>query len=871
MGILPLALGGSILTAPISDRVSEKLTQFLNRRSVQSFMDHLKQYELDFEATHDGTIATSGHFLACLQSLCIVDRIVSHVLEPHMDAPTEEQLLAQLGKEMLDYLAEARSQSPSYEDRQTIEVFLSEILKEVKDFLSASRAPEQREPLYVTCQNNAELRDIKKTLGALDTKLSASTPPAEESPSSELPESFDAHIRTCNEALRKARNRVDVYSMNKLDFDAVYILPTLTYVDNAPDFSFPHYKFHHIRNSYQNNLLAFLQSVGRVATPLYEQAKNICPDPGILADTKKSLIGNLFAAEDIVYIIGGAGFGKSLFLRNLEVNPNCLAGFDQQPLLVLSGNIKKLVRPDGNLKPMRLFLEECFANRTLVGPDEPAPDFLSRCLSAGRCLILLDALDEVGNDKRDEIHNLIIEYFKTYAPGNHVCITSRDRGFIPHEHITCLQINPITQVDIAGYVDRFIALDRFDAEEKDRFVEQASALAEKGFVKGFLTLSLLMAIYKNEQELPANKVLLYEKCFEYMANTREKGKKLLRNSETNECYDWTVLGHFMQDATFMGLAQLGLPNNADIPKRDVESFLFDQYQNRFFSPVECKAGIEQFLQFCADRTEVFIPSIRSNDYYRFYHRSFYEYFYAKYIELHTHTVADTYQELCQFGPDSEVFDLLVTLYTRRNPNYLRELLSYAFSQVEPTIGHQGTASPYPLNTLVLLMQAVGDVDYIRRFITLFLTTKNRISQIHLDVEYTLIQAIFHKDPDYFMDQYRTNMQGLLACVQKELMEFFYRFPDQCDTLLSGIQKSELRLAPLNKQIGFSYIRIFSDLPFGNEQIEQCIINLSDGKYLYGKKRLNHNKATSVLKIVKKIRNLTVAQRARFYQALVAHI
>ena len=142
MGNLPLELGGSILTAPISDRVSEKLTQFLNRRSVQSFMDHLKQYELDFEATHDGTIATSGHFLACLQSLCIVDRIVSHVLEPHMDAPTEEQLLAQLGKEMLDYLAEARSQSPSYEDRQTIEVFLSEILKEVKDFLSASRAPE---------------------------------------------------------------------------------------------------------------------------------------------------------------------------------------------------------------------------------------------------------------------------------------------------------------------------------------------------------------------------------------------------------------------------------------------------------------------------------------------------------------------------------------------------------------------------------------------------------------------------------------------------------------------------------------------------------------------------------------------------------
>lgn len=123
----------------------------------------------------------------------------------------------------------------------------------------------------------------------------------------------------------------------------------------------------------------------------------------------------------------------------------------------------------------------------------------------------------------------------------------------------------------------------------------------------------------------------------------------------------------MSDATFMELARLGAPNNADIYEEEIKASILSLYQMKFHSEGECRAATEMFLQFCADRTEVFIPSPNSNLEYRFFHRSFYEYFFAKSISIHTQTVAKTYEELYQFDVDSEVFELLLTIYDQKNP------------------------------------------------------------------------------------------------------------------------------------------------------------------------------------------------------------
>ena len=69
----------------------------------------------------------------------------------------------------------------------------------------------------------------------------------------------------------------------------------------------------------------------------------------------------------------------------------------------------------------------------------------------------------------------------------------------------------------------------------------------------------MINIYKAERELPENKLELYQKCFEYISNKREKEK-------SQEKYDWALISTLMKDNTFMELANLCLPNNSDVSK-----------------------------------------------------------------------------------------------------------------------------------------------------------------------------------------------------------------------------------------------------------------------------------------------------------------
>lgn len=850
----------------LSTQLKDALSKIVDRNAVRGFLKKLNQFEIDFEKTHDGSIATSGKFVSCLQSHHVIENIVGYVLCPNMGNTTEENFLKNVEDKIGAALKYDTGSNLSPKDQMVVREFLREILNATKTFSAAQISPEERNMFYILYQNNAELKEVKKAVEEgeeiLHQKLDSIIQRLPEQKNSggkrmkaELSPEYDELIRSYNDTLRNARNRIEVYSMNRLDFDTVYVQPTLSLPDRAQPLvvsandgiSFSHQEI----DLFQLNCWRW---------------KYFLPEPDSSKETLYIPLSGIFETDNIIYVIGGAGYGKSLFLRNLEVNPNCLSGFQKRPLLILSGDIKRLMRPDGTLKAMQEFLEECFSNHSLATPDEFAPDFLQRCLDAGRCLILLDALDEVGNDQRDTIHNLIIDYFKQYAPDNKICITSRDRGFIPREQITCFCIEPITVKDVNCYVDKFIALNRFDQEEKERFVEQAADLVVKGFVKGFLTLSLLMAIYKNDQELPANKVLLYEKCFEYMANSREKGKKLLRNSETNEPYDWKMLGQFMQDATFMGVAQLGRPNNADIPEGQIRTFLTEQFQHRFFNCGECQSAIDQFLQFCSDRTEILIPSNGRNGYYRFYHRSFFEFFIARHIETYTHSVIDTYAELTRFNADSEVFELLVVLYMQHNPGYLRELLDYIFKLAESS--SKESDSPIQLDILVLLMQAVSDIDFIQRFIVLFTKPDHHLSQKRLDVSYNQICAILNRNPSFLQEQLEVNLKQLQRNVEYELIGFLSNSKSLCKDILSAIKKGK-KISQFEHSDGkFTYSKLLAELPESNRLLEECLTRLNSPKYLYGHMRLRNEKAKCVLGYASKILSLSVRQRALVYHLFV---
>lgn len=444
---------------------------------------------------------------------------------------------------------------------------------------------------------------------------------------------------------------------------------------------------------------------------------------------------HIFDKSNIIYVIGGAGYGKSLFMKNLIVEHEKLNILDAKEHLVIYGELKNFFLDKSNEPlPVEDFLLKSMETQTLIGDEKLSKKMIEYYLNRGRCIILLDALDEVEKEKRKELHGRVVNYFRSKNLNNKVCITSRARGFVPEKNVEIYEIKPLDLKQITTYVDNIIALGKFDIKDREAFLEQTKILVEKGFLNSFLVLSLLINIYKAERELPENKLELYQKCFEYISNRREKEK-------SQDKYDWNLISTMMKDNTFMELSNLCLPNNSDVSKTKIKEKLTQIYKTKYLSENQTENAVDQFLAFCSDRTELFVPASKE-DCYKFFHRSFFEYFYSQYIFTRMSSPIDIYNAWRKFDVDSEVFELtLATFKQKYEPKY-KELVEFVMGMLSdaslPDEGKIGAT-----NIFVLCLKVIDDEvyknDFVRFLVEQAQFCQNNIRHIHnQEIIYNLI-------------------------------------------------------------------------------------------------------------------------------------
>lgn len=415
----------------------------------------------------------------------------------------------------------------------------------------------------------------------------------------------------------------------------------------------------------------------------------------------------IFDRANIAYITGGAGYGKSLFMNKVITDFENLNVFDSKEYLVIYGELKSFyVNNSENPISVIEFLQNSMTKETLIEKEKITKEFVQYYLNMGRCIILLDALDEVEKSKRKSLHKKVVTYFKEENPNNKICITSRSRGFFPEKEIEVYDIAPLEKTQIETYVNNIIKLGKFDKKDKEAFLEQSNTLVEKGFLCSFLILSLLINIYKAERELPENKLELYQKCFEYIANKREKEK-------TQEKSRWKAIAPLMKDNTFMELSNLCLPNNAEADKETIKNTLMNVYKTKYSSEVETEDAVDEFLAFCADRTELFVPSA-GEDKFKFFHRSFFEYFYSQYVFIRKDSIEEIYECISNFDVDSEIFELTFAMLKQKNEFKYQKLIEFIFSiLLDDEIDKKRLGA---LNILILGMQVIDDEAYKKKLV-----------------------------------------------------------------------------------------------------------------------------------------------------------
>ena len=427
---------------------------------------------------------------------------------------------------------------------------------------------------------------------------------------------------------------------------------------------------------------------------------------------------DVFCDSNIIYVVGGAGYGKSLFLRNLIINQKDLAITDADDFLPIFCDLKNFSTGDGRSRSVVDFLQESMVATTALEEDELTPNFIKYHLKRGRCIILLDALDEVPKELRYEVHKAITGYLKNVNPNNRICITSRIRGFAPMNDIMVFDIPPLSKNQVENYVDNIIALDGFKRSDKANFLEQAKGLIEKRFLSSFLVLSLLVNIYKAERKLPESKLDLYAKCFEYIAKRREEEKNVPKKQ-----FNWDKISPLMKDNTFIKLATLCLPNNQEADRVDVVECLIDEYKMTFSDEASCLNAVSEFLGFCAERTELFVPAQRE-DSFKFFHRSFFEYFYSLYISLEVQDVESIFAQFTQFDIDSEIFELTVSTFKQRRHAKYVEVVDYLLRRVGSELKGPSFVA-YNILTL-LVAHVISEPSYQEEYINILIDNNDII-------------------------------------------------------------------------------------------------------------------------------------------------
>lgn len=423
---------------------------------------------------------------------------------------------------------------------------------------------------------------------------------------------------------------------------------------------------------------------------------------------------SIFNHNNIVYVIGGAGYGKSLFQKKIINDHQSLNIFRSDEYIVIYGELKSFYESNTST-PISVveFLRNSIKTSTLI---DVTTDFIQYYLDAGRCIILLDALDEVDKNKRSSLHETVTSFFKKQNPNNKICITSRERGFIPEKNIEVFNICPLNRQQIEQYVDNIIALGKFDEEDRESFLKQTEVLVRKEFLNSFLVLSLLISIYKAERELPENKLDLYQKCFEYVANKREQEKTPVE-------FDWAKISPLMKDNTFIELSKMCVPNNSNVDKDTIKDNLLKVYRTKFISEVDAENALDEFLRFCSERTELFVPF--GEDKFKFFHRSFFEYFYSKYITLRIHNAELRLNELMKFDIDAEVFELTVAMLKQHSEEEYQELIELMFDKALDEL--QANRSNFQIfNILILAMQVVDDALYREKYANIIVEYKSVI-------------------------------------------------------------------------------------------------------------------------------------------------
>jgi HEAT repeat protein/phage terminase Nu1 subunit (DNA packaging protein) len=342
-----------------------------------------------------------------------------------------------------------------------------------------------------------------------------------------------------------------------------------------------------------------------------------------------------------IIVLADPGMGKSTLLRREA----CLTA--QAERQSLKNNTKKL---EEMVFPLFLPLSDLAetpeeiidAIPVLIQRDYPelvteVMELLREKLKLGKCLLLLDALDEVPTEHRKRLFEKLSRFAQRKSPCSIIC-TSRIVGYSGAfvQGTKEVEIVPFSQKQIEEYIETWFR--NAAGYLNDDTVSASSLIRElrnkpqiRGLAQNPLLLSLICSLYQEKGlTLPARRCQVYEQAVRYMLGKWSKN----RNPELNDA--WI-------DAKTELLEELAYQFSCDgkeiFTLRELRKTIDEYLRSGNASTDFDNLSASHLISTLSEQDGILQKVHKDSDQYLFLHRTFQEYLTASYLNRASDSIA----------------------------------------------------------------------------------------------------------------------------------------------------------------------------------------------------------------------------------------
>lgn len=255
-------------------------------------------------------------------------------------------------------------------------------------------------------------------------------------------------------------------------------------------------------------------------------------------------------------------------------------------------------------------------------------------LSKDHLMVIFDGLDELLNTNHRQDITSTIEAFCRVYPLTPVLVTSREVGYqdapLDKESFSIYRIADFNDKQIQDYARKWFAFEEkpFSQNYEDmvhRFLEALDSVP-MDLKSNPLLLALICTVYLGESYIPHNRPEIYEKCAELLFSKRDKLRSI---------YDVPSEEALLPTIAYLAHWIYGNPElEQGVLRRKLITKTAEYLQNRFDNREKAEEVARKYVEFFTGRAWVF-TDIGTDKYneplYQFTHRTFLEYFTARYL------------------------------------------------------------------------------------------------------------------------------------------------------------------------------------------------------------------------------------------------